>query len=213
MSFLKRIFGKGNEETDNSANRSVNQVESGENNVIYPILKPGDWVGLKAGAINQTIVGDPQNPQLVIAFGYDTPENFVFLMGRDMEDKDPQQEVGQAFKNLQAVPSQFVANQQLDGKVLTASGHDFSAEKILNKDFMMIAHKLLNTEEIFVSIPRRRCMMVTSRSVDEKTLNIFGNLHNNAWLDDSYGNAPIINALFVLKNGEIDGLINLGQKE
>jgi len=209
MSFFKRIFGKGNEETDKSANDSIEQVKSRSNNVIYPILKPGDWVGLKAGAISQTIVGDPKNPQLVIAFGYDTPENFVFLMARDLENKDPQKVVGQAFKNLEAVPSQFVANQALDCKVLTASGHDFSSEKILNKNFMMIAHKLLNTEEILVSIPRRRCMMVTARSVDEKTLNIFGNLHNNAWLDDSYGNAPIINALFVLKNGEIDGLINL----
>lgn len=209
MSFLKRIFGKGDEESDKRVEKSIKQVESGEKNIVYPILKPGNWVGLKAGAISQTMIGAPENPQLVIAFGYDTPDNFVFLMGRDMENKDPQQVVGQAFKNLEAVPSQFVVNEKLAGKVLTASGNDFSAEKIMNKSFMMKAHELLSAKELLVSIPRRRCMMVTPRDVDKETLNIFAALHQDAWNDDSFGNAQIINALFVVIDGEINGLINL----
>ena len=52
-------------------------------------------------------------------------------------------------------------------------------------------------------------MMITSKSVDKETLDIFAALHKSAWEDDSYGNAQIMNALFVVINGQIDGLIPL----
>ena len=86
---------------------------------------------------------------------------------------------------------------------------DFSSEKILCQSHMMKAHQLLNAEELLVSIPRRRCMMVTSTKADKDVLNKFLQLHNHAWRDESYGNAPIINALIKIRNGKISGLFSL----
>jgi len=209
MSIFKRIFGKGNEETDKQVEKDIEQIKSGEITKIYPILKPGDWVGIKAGAIKQTIAGTQEEPQLVVGFGYDTPTNFVFLMPKDLEGKDPNKILQDAYNNLEEVQSNFEVSEKLNGKVLMASGNDFSAEKILSRQHMMKAHDLLKSNELFVSIPRRRCMMITSKSVDKETLNVFAALHKNTWEDDSYGNAPIINALFVVINGQIDGLIPL----
>lgn len=77
---------------------------------------------------------------------------------------------------------------------------------------MMKAHELLNAKELLVSIPRRRCMMVISRQADKELLNSFVQLHNNAWEDGSYGNAPILNALFVVIDGQIDAIIPLDNK-
>ena len=74
---------------------------------------------------------------------------------------------------------------------------------------MLKAHQLLNATEILVSIPRRRCMMVMPKQADRDLINMFLALHADAWGDDSYGNAPIINSLFVLVDGEINGIIPL----
>ncbi|WP_234733930.1 hypothetical protein [Tellurirhabdus bombi] len=52
-------------------------------------------------------------------------------------------------------------------------------------------------------------MMVTSKDADDELLQTFVALHNHAWEDDSYGNPPILNALFVVKQGEITGLVPL----
>jgi hypothetical protein len=209
MSLFKRIFGNGDKNSDKQVEKDIEEIKSGKINKIYPILKPGDWVGIEAGAIKQTLIGTQEEPDLVIGFGYDTPSNFVFLMPSDLEGKDPNKLLEDAYKNLEEVIVEFEISDELDKKVIMASGNDFSSEKILSKSHMMKAHQLLQSDELLVSIPRRRCMMITSRSADKELLNIFVTLHNSTWQDDSYGNAPIINSLFVVINGEIEGLIPL----
>ncbi len=207
MSFLKRIFGKGNAESDKKVEEDVAKIKSGEITKVYPILKPGDWVGIQAGALKQTLLGTQENPKLVVGFGYDTPTNFVFLMPTDLEGKDPDQVLQGAYQNLEDVSLEFES--VLDGKILTASGNDFSSEKILCEDHMLKAHPLLQVEELLVSIPRRRCLMVTSRQFGEDVLEKFLTIHNKVWEDDSYGNAPILNALFTVVNGKIKSVISL----
>jgi hypothetical protein len=209
MGIFKRIFGKGNEESDKRVEQAIEQVKSGEVTKLYPILKPGDWIGVKAGCLKQTLLGTPEAPELVVGFGYDTPSNFVFLTQEDLEGKDPTQLLKDAYENLENFPSEFEPSTVLNGKLLTASGKDFSAEKILCKSHMLKAHQLLDASELLVSIPRRRCMMVMSKQADRDLINMFLALHADAWGDDSYGNAPIINALFVMTDGEISGIIPL----
>lgn len=210
MSFFKRIFGKGNPESDKHVQSDFEKVESGEVNKIYPILKPGDWVGLKAGALHQILLGTTEQSELVIAYGYDAPSNFVFITNDNLKGRIATEIYKEAFENIQAFESNFEISEALESKVLTASGLDFSSEKILCKDFMQKAHELLNAKELLVSIARRRCMMITARDVDKEILNKFVYLHNHAWEDDSYGNAPILNSLFVMVDGEINGVIPLG---
>jgi len=199
----KTLFGK--KKTNEEVEKIKEQAESGDHK-IYPILKPGDWVGIKAGAIKQTLVGDEQSPQVVIGFGYDTPENFVFLTHQHLEKMDVNQILKEAYQNLESYVTEFEYSKTLDNKVLTSSGLDFSSERILSKNHMLKAHKMLEAEEILVTIPRRRCMMVVARNSEKELLNTFVGLHQNAWQDDSYGNAPIANMLFVLKEGEIIGI-------
>ena len=209
---IKRLFGKGDEKSDKRIEKELEQIKSGEVNKIYPILKPGDWVGIKAGCVRQTLFGSPEEPELVIAFGYDAPTNFIFLTHQDIEGKDPQKILTEAFENLEAFESPFAVSSTMDRKVLTASGKDFSSEKILDRKQMLKAHEILGAKELLVSIPRRTCMMITDRAADKEILNQFVYLHNHTWNDDSYGNAPICNALFVVIDGQIDGMIPMGDK-
>lgn len=71
------------------------------------------------------------------------------------------------------------------------------------------AHALLGSSELLVSIPRRGCMLVTARDSDISVLETFTYFHNQAWNDDSFGNAPIINQFFVVQDGQLVGALPL----
>ncbi|NTS77529.1 hypothetical protein HR060_11710 [Catenovulum sp. SM1970] len=174
---------------------------------FFPIIKPGDWAGIKHGAVYSTLVGSEDVPKVVIGFGYDTPDNFIFLTHQDSKRLDINQTVQQAFSNIENLAVTFTPSKALDNKLLTASGLSFSSEAILSKTQMLKAHKMLNAKQILVSIPRRTGLMAISKEASDELINKFLYLHNHAWNDDSYGNAPIANIIFVLEEGEIIGSI------
>ncbi|HMZ94800.1 MAG TPA: DUF1444 family protein [Bacteroidia bacterium] len=211
MGFFKRIFGAGDDSDTKRVADTVSKIESGEVNKIYPILKPGDWVGIKYGAIKQTLLGTDDSPELVIGYGYDGPNDFIFITHDMLQDKTVELVYQEATKNLAEYDTPI--KEVVAGKVVICDGADFCSEKILNTAFMLDLHKRLDAKELLVSIPRRRNMMVTSRQAEPAILNQFMNVHLSTWDDDSYGNAPIINLLFVVVNGEINGVIRLDNAE
>jgi hypothetical protein len=220
MSFLKKLFGqeKRSEETnlgnknfevitDPERNKKFDQdldkIKSGEVNKVFPILKPGDWVGIKAGALRQTIIGDKENPKLVVGFGYDAPNNFVFLNYSDYQEKEKLEKmVEAAYNNLYNY--KVTLNEVVPNKVIIIDGQDFCSEKILDVNFMKELQDKMGGDKLVVSIPRRRCMMVTNSFEEEGIFEQFISVHKSTWSNDSYGNPPIMNSLFVIKNGEIN---------
>lgn len=180
---------------------------------FYPIIKSGDWVGIDHGAVYSILLGSEESPKVVIGFGYDTPDNFIFLTHQDSNELDLNTTVQEAFTNIDAIDVTFTPSEVLDNKVLTASGNPFSSEAILSKKQMQKAHDILNAKQLLVSIARRTGLMVVDKDAPEDILNNFIYLHNDAWRDDSYGNAPVANVLFVLEEGEIVGSISLESDE
>jgi len=175
----------------------------------FPILKPGDWIGIKYGAVHTRLLGSEEQPELVLGFGYDTPDNFIFLTEKNHQKIDVQTAIKKAYSNIDTMAIEFTPVKSLDNKVLTASGKPFSSEAILSKKHMLKAHEILNAEQLLVSIPRRTGLMVVDKAAPEEIISKFIYLHNHAWNDDSYGNAPIVNMLFVIEKGEITGAIPL----
>ncbi len=220
MSFLKKLFGQKEIAQDNKTDKKdfevitdpernkkfeddLHKIKSGQIDKVFPILKPGDWVGVKAGALRQTLIGDKDSPKLVVGFGYDAPNNFVFLNYSDYPDNDELgQMVEKAYENLHHYEVTF--SEVIPKKVLVFDGQDFCSEKILDVKFMKSLQDFLGGEKLVVSIPRRRCMMVTNSFEEDGIFEQFIKVHTDAWNNDSYGNPPIINSLFVVKNGEID---------
>ncbi|WP_052466979.1 hypothetical protein [Psychroserpens damuponensis] len=202
---FKKIFGNASKKEQQNIEKSVEQIKQGKFNKIYPILKPGNWVGIQQGALTQTLLGTPENPKVVIAYGYDTPDNFIFLTQKDLEKRSSGDIINEAYANLENFNTEFTPSKQLNNLVLTSSGHDFSSERILLKSHMDKAHAFLNAEELIVSIPRRRCMMVMPKIPNRDLLQTFINLHKNAWIDDNYGNPQITDVFFFVKSGKIVG--------
>ena len=50
MSFLKKTFGKPDPKKDKQVEEDLAQIKAGKIKKIYPILEPGDWVGLNVKA-------------------------------------------------------------------------------------------------------------------------------------------------------------------
>jgi len=200
------LYGK--EKSEKEIEKIVEETKNSDQK-IYPILKPGDWVGLKAGALNSNLIRSEAGPKVVIAYGINTPDNFVFLTQKHLENMEQKQITNEAFRNLGNYETEFTYSEVLQNKVLTSSGNDFSSERILSEAHMLKAHTMLEADELFVSVPRRSCMMVISRNAEEELLEAFLGLHKDAWEDDSYGNAPIANILFTMKAGRITGHIAL----
>lgn len=176
----------------------------------FPILKPGDWVGIKHGAVHSELIGTDDQPEVVIGFGYDTPDNFVFLTGNN-QGIDIDDAVKLAYDNLHAMDVTFTPVEALENRVLTASGSFFSSEAILSKKHMQAAHDMLNAEQLLISIARRTVLTVADRAASDEVITKFIHLHNYTWDDDSFDNAPITNMLFVVEGGEIVGVIPMEQ--
>ncbi|MCA6361951.1 MAG: hypothetical protein IM638_02875 [Bacteroidetes bacterium] len=209
MTFFKRFFGVSTPGADKNVQRDIEQVASGQSNRLYPILKPDDWVGIKAGAIHKPFTGTAYNKGLVIALGFDAPDNFVFLTPQNLNGRTVEEAFEEACINLEELDYAFDEMDLGPDKILTASGNTFSSEMILSKAHLQKAHRILNTDEIWVSIARRTCMMIISKHADEESVNTFVYLHQYTWKDDSYNNAPVLNALLSVKNGELEGMLLL----
>ncbi|AUC77605.1 DUF1444 family protein [Olleya sp. Bg11-27] len=198
----------GKEKSQEEIEKIIEQTKNSDQK-IYPILKPGNWVGLKAGALSSTLIPSEDGAEVVIGYGMDTPDNFVFLTKKHLETMDSKQITQEAFENLANCDTGLEFVEALDNKAVGANGNDFSSETILSRTHMLKAHAMLDAEELLVSIPRRTCMTIISRQTDEETMNKFVYLHNYTWEDDSFSNAPITNSLFIVKDGNIVGHIPL----
>lgn len=209
MGLFKRIFGKADKEREISVEKDVQKIKSGINSKVYPILKPGSWVGIKAGCLFQTLLGSNEKPELVIAYGYNGDNNFVFLTHDDLKDRDSQEIVQEAYANLDN--EKVVVSHLEEDIIITASGNDFSSEKILSKTFMDELHRTLNSDELIVSIPRRTVFYALAGSADGSFVNTFVNVHKYTYEDDSFGNAPISELLFIVKNGVIERILDINQ--
>ena len=200
----KTLFGN---KKSNAELEKIKLQSRDKNNKIYPILKPGDWAGLAAGALRKTLVGDAQNPQVVIGYGYDTEDNFIFLTQKHLEKMSVDEITEEAYENL--ANYEVAIKEVFPNKVIVIDGKDFCSEKILDKTFMLTIHEKFNSEHLIVSIPRRRGMMITANLNDEEIQEQFIKVHNDTWNDPSYGNAPITNHLFIVTNGEITNILEL----
>lgn len=215
MSFFKNLFGKsgnpGNTSQPASGQQSATDSQSNTlpNNEpptrkVFPVIKPGNWEGITQGAVKQTIIGTYDDPVIITAFAYDDPGNFSFVLHHTLKPgTTPQEVVDEAYRNIDAYPSQYEPYKNEHGTILTASGKYFSSEKILCPDFMNEAHRMLNTDTLIVSIPRRTCLTLIDYNSNKALVEDFKKLHYYTYNDNSYGNAQITDGFFIVKNGDI----------
>jgi len=176
---------------------------------VYPMIKRADWKGIDLVRSNSFLnIGD--KPELAIVFAQDAGDRFLYMTESDLQSPSVIENFKSWQKNIDAYPYEIVLAASLGNRVFTASGEDHSAEKVLSPAFLAEACRALNTDRLVISIPRRRCLMVTSYYEDFPTLENFFRLHFLAWGEEDYGNEQISEMVFLADRNNIEYAVPLG---
>lgn len=170
---------------------------------IYPLLKPHDWPHQAMVAHRRLSERVPRAP--IVAFGFDTGDNYQFVPANKVDDVDALN--AEALANLAALDYPWELGDPHPFPFAASSGKEFSAERLLDKRAMIECQRLLGSDRIIVSAPRRTCLIATRDGLPDDQMNLFVRLVLYTYHDDSYGHAPISPALFVLEDGAIKSVM------
>lgn len=201
MSYIKQLFSQA----DALGFGSMEPPKSANAYKIYPILKPANWQGLQYGALCRTMGSPEEEPQLVIGYAYNGPENLIFLTQDQVQFNSKKDIFREAYENLKTYPATL--HEVVPNKILAMEGEDFCSEKILLTSFLRELHHKLGSEKLLISIPRRKSLMVTSAMEDPELLELFMAAHKSIWEDAENENAPIMNMIFVIENGQFTDVL------
>src|SRR5262249_55393105 len=158
----------------------------------YPLLKAYDWRA-KEHAVFKNFLDKDKPPIPLIAYGYNLKDDYIFVTRDELGARSPDALDAEAMANLARVD---IALGKIDDNTLTASGHDFSAEKMLSPAFILAAGKLLHTKNVLVSAPRRRVLYAFNAAAPPDKRDVFFHVVGHTLADDSFGNALITNLVF-----------------
>lgn len=176
-------------------------IAPGTEHQIYPILKAWDWPAKEFSAY-EPFEGRDKPPVPLVAYGYDTGDHYTFVGKADLANRSLAEIKREALANIEKYP---VAWEPITSHVLTASGKDFSGEKILSKQFLIEAQRRLNAKRILVGVPRRTVIYAVDGGAPQDVLDEFYRVFRHTYEDDSFGNAPITNLLFEYRDGDLVG--------
>jgi hypothetical protein len=165
---------------------------------IYPILKPGDWPHKELIA-HFTFVRDARVP--VVAFGFDAGDTYQFVTTDQCADVSKL--FVEALVNLSELEYEWELGDSYGLRFAASSGHEFSAELILDPDAMRECQRMLGASRIVAASPRRTCLFATSDGQSDEVMSLFHELVTRTYEDDSYGHAPISPTLFVIEDGQL----------
>lgn len=177
--------------------------------VVYPILKAYDWPA-KEHAVFSHFIGKDKPPIPLIGYGYNLRDDYVFVTKSELGTRSVDSLHQEALANLEKVPMKW---DKIDDNTLTASGHDFSAEKILSPSFIREAEKALHTDSILVSTPRRRVIYAFSAVAPKDKRDVFYAVVAHTLDDDSFGNALITNLVFEFKGDQVVNAFMVSHKK
>lgn len=116
-------------------------------------------------------------------------------------------------KNLDNLEPNFEFLNPIDGepdyKILSLKVSFLTSESILSKKHMLKAHKMLNTNELMVSIPRRGIISICDYNLEPKNFKDFLNMHVYMVKNNKDNLELLCEDIFTIKNNEIDGVLEL----
>jgi hypothetical protein len=137
--------------------------------LLLPCLKPFAWDG-RGDTVCRPLWDGQQSDQMPwVAIGFDRPHTFEFIDATRLEAAKTSRQAleTRALANLQARPAEWKPmivriKEDDELQMLLCTGDYFSAERILDPDFMMRAQQALTATAIVVGVPRRGVMFATA---------------------------------------------------
>ncbi|RAJ05485.1 hypothetical protein LX64_02643 [Chitinophaga skermanii] len=187
MGFLNKLFGK--------PGAPAIAVEK-DKVPVYPMIKDARWPGLAHAAFIPFVqTGDTL--ELAIVFPQDAGDKFEYITQQDLQNEAIKVNFSQWQQNIDAYPFAIDWPEPLRRRIFVTPEEDHAAEKILSPAFLAEACKLLKTDKLLISAPRRRFLMMTSYYEEFKNLELFFYYHFNDFKDDTSGCEIITDMIFV----------------
>jgi hypothetical protein len=201
---MKRVLTNGTTTEATPAERakvehSLDELKKPGARVVYPVLKAYDWPA-KPYAVYKHFLDKDKPPIPLIGYGYSTSENYVFVTKEELGARSLDSLHAEAMANLERVE---LAWDRIDDNTLTASGHDFSAEKTLCPDFVVAAARTLHAKSVLIATPRRRVVYAFNAAAPEDKRKLFFAVVAHTLNDDSFGNALITNLVFEYEGDKV----------
>ncbi|WP_157556628.1 hypothetical protein [Nocardia acidivorans] len=170
----------------------------------FPLLQPADWP--YRNRIPHWPSASGNAPIIVL-----TGDNGAGYTIRSYDETAPESEfmLPAAIARLTGLHRYDWEVEELYGlAVATCSGHDFSAEKVLDPHAMLDAHNALGSPRLWVATPRRTCLTAVPYDLDDRQALVFQHLVRLTYDDDSYGNALITRGVYLVENGHITTFVD-----
>jgi hypothetical protein len=205
---MKRVLPDGSKvgataEEEARLERSLDEIGDRSKAPVYPLLKAYDWPA-KALVAYTHFLGKDKPPIPLVGYAYDASENFVFVTKEELGERSVEALHEEAMENLRRVT---IAWEAIDAHTLTASGHDFSAEKMLCGDFVVAAQEKLGSESVLIAVPRRKVIYACDAGAPEEIKQRFFYVVARTLADDSFGNAVITPLVFQYRGVDVVGAL------
>lgn len=201
MSFFDNLFKKDKPEPEKEIDRSAIP--------IYPMIKDADWQGMNLAA-KQPFVTIDGHLKLALVFAQDAGDRCQYITMDDLQKPGIPENFERWQNNINEYPCEISLPQAFENRLITTSGKDFAAEKILSPAFLAEACRALNTDKLVISIARRRNLMITSYHEDFNFLEEFFWQHFRIWGKDKYGDEPITEMIFLANQHKVEYAVPLG---
>lgn len=190
---------------------SAQETDMNDQLQIFPLLKTYDW-NAKDLAVFQNYGGIDKPPVPLVAFCVNADDNYQIVTSQTAEKNGWTADTlrTQAQKSIDTYPAKW---EKIEDFVLTASGQDFSAEKMLCKAFLKDAQKQLGAKQILVAAPRRTVLYAANSEMSDEAREKFNLLLAKTLQDDSYGNQYISPLAFRFEDGEMVGALIIEYEE
>ncbi len=142
----------------------------------------------------------------------ETGEEEVFHIKTEGKDEDFCRmllESGERNLDNLELPFEFwnPTDEELEYKILSCRISFFASQKIMCRKHMLEAHRILNADELLVSIPRRGLIFVCDRNIAKEHYEDFLNIHAYTVLQENEELEFLCEDVFVIKDGEIEGVL------
>lgn len=183
-------------------------------NTILPYLMPADWA-LHAQSVSRRLDVPSDDPRIPwISFGQLARQDFEPLSPEAFDTTEGEEQiVARALSNLQERSASW---QPVDGAgegnaatgMIAAVDDELSAERIMDKDFMIDAQEMLGTEILAVGIPRRRLLVAIDGRQPESSLTRFGAYNLGQYYSSE--TESLTSLTFLMGDGEFAGVMQFG---
>jgi hypothetical protein len=189
---------------------------SEENQPILPLLKDSAWQ-YHDKSVCRRLAPDLESPYLpFVGFGYDNPHTFQFLPEEGGGSRNIAIIERRALENMRNMfPAKWERHNVKIGPfqkltMILCGNNFFSAERILDTEFMIDGAKMLKCKRIIVGVPSRGTLLATSGDQSMKMLSHFAGIVSVQYHQTR--TAPISPLAFVIEEGKIIGLLKGGEE-